>query len=271
MWTINKMEQLSPFGGVPEMSHRDEPRSGRGCFGAVVVVPFLALGGMFALIALTGSPDEAPRAAPPPARPTAQWWTEPFETGSTLATVTETVVVEGQAREVRAARLATSVRPAAATVTETVRVSGARPPVAERNEVPDGDEEPGEVLPAPSSSSPVVTSSSVRPGPPTLETPVASVPAGTSAPSAPGKPTGEVPAVPTTPRAEDPVSSAPVVPTTPAVPVQPPCERGEPSLPEEPAERSESAGEVSVGAAVELPLASPAEVLATSSAPLAGA
>jgi hypothetical protein len=269
------------------MSHRDEPRSGRGCFGAVVVVPFLALGGMFALIALTGSPDEAPLAAPPPARPTAQWWTEPFETGSTLATVTETVVVEGQTREVRAARLATSARPAVATVTETVRVSGGRPPVAERNEVPDGDEEPGEVLPAPSSS--VVTSSSlpsssasVRPGPPpTLETPVGSVPVGTSAP---GKPGGEGPSVPSTPRAEDPVSSAPVstppvVPTTPvvptsrAVPVQPPCERGEPGpvVSEEPAERSESGGEVSVGAAVELPLASPAEVLATSSAPLAGA
>jgi len=48
------------------MSHREEPRSGRGCFGAVVVVPFLALGGMFALIALTGSPSEAPLAAPAP-------------------------------------------------------------------------------------------------------------------------------------------------------------------------------------------------------------
>src|SRR5687768_16186703 len=103
MWTINQVEQFSPFGGVLEMIHREEPRSGRGCVGCVVVVPFLALGGMFALIALTGSPSEAPLAAPTPARPSAssQWWTEPFETGVSLATVTETVVVEGAAREVR--------------------------------------------------------------------------------------------------------------------------------------------------------------------------
>src|SRR5687767_941653 len=141
MWTINQMEQLSPFGGVSQMSHREEPRSGRGCFGAVVVVPFLALGGMFALIALTGSPSEAPLAAPPPSRPTSQWWTEPFETGAALSTVTETVVVQGAAREVRTARTATQTRVVGTTVTETVRVSS-KPGAVGRNE-PGGPGEPG--------------------------------------------------------------------------------------------------------------------------------
>lgn len=238
------------------MSHREEPRSGRGCFGAVVVVPFLALGGMFALIALTGSPDEAPLAAPPPSRPTSQWWTEPFETGTTMATVTETVVVEGAAREVRAARLATQTRVAVSTVTETVRATGAKPPVTGRNEPPDpaGDVEPTETLPSTSDASapPVVTSSSVVPAPPVLEPP------GSSAPSAPVDPVTGTP-TPSAPRSEDPVP-----PTVPTTPVQPPCERGEPgpSVPEEP--------EAPVESAVELPLPSPAEVLSTSSAPLAG-
>jgi hypothetical protein len=245
------------------MSHRDEPRSGRGCFGAVVVVPFLALGGMFALIALTGSPDDAPLAAPPPARPTSQWWTEPFETGTTLSTVTETVVVEGAAREVRAARMATQTRVAVSTVTETVRTSVAKPPAVGRNE-PAGDpgEPSDEPVPSVSSSSdtpvpPVVTSSSVVPAPPTLEPP------GTSSPTAP---VTETPPT-STPRAEDPVPpsspAVPPVPTTPSVP----CDRAEPggseaAVPEEPVE-------VSVEVSVVLPLTSPVED--SSSGSLAGA
>ncbi|MDT7781914.1 MAG: hypothetical protein QOF58_333 [Pseudonocardiales bacterium] len=263
MWTINQVEQSSPFGGVSQMSHRDEPRSGRGCFGAVVVVPFLALGGMFALIALTGSPDEGPLAAPPPARPTSQWWTEPFETGSSMSTVTETVVVEGAAREVRAARLATQTRVAVSTVTETVRsTAGGKPPATGRNEPPagPGEEEPTEVVPpstSDSASPPVVTSSSALPPAPPVP-PVVEPPA-SSSPTVPvtGTPT------PSAPRSEDPVPPS-TTPTTPA----PPCERGEPlpSVPEEPA----APGEVSVGASVELPLPSPAEDSSTSSAPLAG-
>lgn len=230
MWTINQMEQFSPFGGVLEMSHREEPRSGRGCFGAVVVVPFLALGGMFALIALTGSPSEAPLAAPPPSRPSSQWWTEPFEAGVSLATVTETVVVEGAAREVRAARTATQARVVGATVTETVRVSAGKPVAVGRNEPGEpagpGEPEPGEPEPgeegpnSPSgSASPVVTTtsvvvSSVEPGPP-VEAPgsvVAPVEAPVEAPPS------------SAPRAEDPVS-----PVTPPVtsPVEPPCDRAE--------------------------------------------
>lgn len=234
------------------MSHREEPRSGRGCFGAVVVLPFLALGGMFALIALTGSPSESPLAAPPPSRPSAQWWTEPFETGTSLSTVTETVVMEGAVREVRAARLATQTRVAVSTVTETVRVSSTRPAAVGRNEPP---VVPGEEEPAPPSSSdtappPVSSSSSVstvEPAPPVLEPPATTAP-----------PTS-------TPRAEDPVP--PVVTPAPTSPVEPPCERVEP-----PSE-GDSAGEpdLSVEAAVEVPLASPAEVLSTSAAPLAGA
>lgn len=252
MWTINQMEQFSPFGGVLKMSHRDEPRSGRGCFGAVVVVPFLALGGMFALIALTGSPSEAPLAAPPPARPsTSQWWTEPFETGVSLATVTETVMVEGAAREVRAARLATQTRVVGATVTETVRVSSTKPAATGRNE-PDlpEEEEPASPSSSESASPPVVTTSvpstgsSVQPPPveTSVETPVVVPPVSTAPPVAPP---GEAP--PSTPRAEEPVP--PVV-----SPVVPPCDRAEPP--------SEESGEV--------PVVSPAEDLATSSAPLAG-
>jgi hypothetical protein len=258
MWTINQVEQSSPFGGVSQMSHREEPRSGRGCFGAVVVVPFLALGGMFALIALTGSPDEAPLAAPPPTRPTSQWWTEPFETGTSLSTVTETVVVEGAAREVRAARMATQTRVAVSTVTETVRATGAKPAATGRNEPPAGpeEEEPTETLPSSSdTSSPVVSStSSVVPAPPVLETP-------SSGPADP------VTTTPSTPRSEEPVP--PVVPTTPT---EPPCERGEPvpSVPEEPGAPEEPPAEVSVGVGLELPLPSPAEESSTSSAPLAG-
>ena len=264
MWTINKMEQSSPFGGVSQMSHRDEPRSGRGCFGAVVVVPFLALGGMFALIALTGSPDDAPLAAPPPSRPTSQWWTEPFETGTTLSTVTETVVVEGAAREVRAARMATQTRVAVSTVTETVRTSVAKPPAVGRNEPPGGAEELPEETGAPSSSSsvapPVVTSSSVVPAPPTLQPP------GTSSPTAP---VTETPPS-STPRAEDPVPPS-TVPTTPSAPCDRsdpgPSEPSGPSEPVVPGERAEGAVEVSV----ELPLASPVEDSSTSSVSLAGA
>ena len=263
MWTINQMEQSSPFGGVLEMSHREEPRSGRGCFGAVVVVPFLALGGMFALIALTGSPDEAPLAAPPPSRPTSQWWTEPFETGTSLSTVTETVVVEGAAREVRAARLATAGA-ATSTVTETVRVSSTKPAAVGRNEPP---AEPGEEEPEPpvvtstsdSGSPPVVTTSSVVPGPPTLQPPIS------TGPAEPTVPPGEVP--PSTPRAEDPVPSTPTSPSSPSVPttpVEPPCDRAEPV----PSEPSDPTGEVVIE--VELPIASAAEESSTSSAPLAG-
>ncbi|MFD4641927.1 hypothetical protein ACFWN2_31805 [Lentzea sp. NPDC058436] len=192
------------------MSHREEPRSGRGCFGAVVVVPFLALGGMFALIAFTGAGGESPLAAPPPSvRPTSSWWTEPFETGVSLATVTETVVVEGAAREVRAARMATQTREVGgATVTETVRVSSTKPAAVERNEPSEPDEE------EPASSSPVVTTTSAvvstveTAPPPVVETPVVTVP-----------PSVEVP--PSTPRAEDPVPPV----TTPA---EPPCDRSEP-------------------------------------------
>ncbi|RDI31007.1 hypothetical protein DFR72_104341 [Lentzea flaviverrucosa] len=228
MWTINQMEQFSPFGGVLEMSHREEPRSGRGCFGAVVVVPFLALGGMFALIALTGSPSEAPLAAPPPSRPSSQWWTEPFEAGVSLATVTETVVVEGAAREVRAARTATQTRVVGATVTETVRVGAGEPVAVGRNE-PGEPAGPGEEEPnSPSgSASPVVTTtsvvvSSVEPGPP-VEAPgsvVAPVEAPVEAPPS------------SAPRAEEPVP--PVVPpvTSPPVtsPVEPPVDRAEPPV-----------------------------------------
>lgn len=261
MWTINQMEQLSPFGGVLEMSHREEPRSGRGCFGAVVVVPFLALGGMFALIALTGSPDEAPLAAPPPSRPTSQWWTEPFETGTSLSTVTETVVVEGAAREVRAARLATAGGAATATVTETVRVSSTKPAAVGRNEPPGGDAEEEPEPPVVTSTSdsgspPVVTTSSVVPGPPTMQPPVS------TGPAEPTVPPGEVP--PSTPRAEDPVPSVPTSPSVPTTPVEPPCDRAEPG----PVEPSEPSGEVVIE--VELPIASPAEESSTSSAPLAG-
>jgi hypothetical protein len=242
------------------MSHREEPRSGRGCFGAVVVVPFLALGGMFALIALTGSPDEAPLAAPPPARPTSQWWTEPFETGTTLSTVTETVVVEGQAREVRAARMATQTR--VSTVTETVRVSSTKPAATGRNEPVEMPEEEDPAGPSTSDSATSVVTTSVSSGP--AAPPVS---------SAPAEPVG--PPVSSTPRSEEPVSPAPSVPTTPsvpraeepappsgAVPVVPPCERAEPG---------ESGGvsvEITViGASA---VASPAEESSTSSAPLAG-
>lgn len=267
MWTINQMEQLSPFGGVSQMSHRDEPRSGRGCFGAVVVVPFLALGGMFALIALTGSPDDAPLAAPAPARPTSQWWTEPFETGTTMSTVTETVVVEGAAREVRAARLATQTRVAVSTVTETVRTTGTKPAATGRNEPPagPGDVDPVEAGPTSTSDSPappVVTSSSsvVTPAPPTLQPPASTVP---TVPA-----TGSPAPTPSTPRSEDPVPPSTTAPSTPA----PPCERGEPvpSVPQEPAERAVPSGEVSAEVGLELPLPSPAEVSSTSSAPSAG-
>ncbi|SFR27169.1 hypothetical protein SAMN04488564_110360 [Lentzea waywayandensis] len=247
MWTINQMEQFSPFGGVLEMSHREEPRSGRGCFGAVVVVPFLALGGMFALIALTGSPVEAPLAAPPPARPSApQWWTEPFETGVSLATVTETVVAEGAAREVRAARMATQTRVVGTTVTETVRVSGSKPAAAGRNEPGEPEEEEPASPPSSDSASPPVVTTSVQSTvssvePPPVEAPVSTVP--------PVDPPAEVP--PSTPRAEDPV---PPVTSPVTTPVAPPCDRTEPP--------SEESGEE--------PVVFPAEDLATSSAPLAG-
>ncbi|MGZ3140859.1 hypothetical protein ACVDFE_02405 [Lentzea chajnantorensis] len=188
MWTINKTEQLSSCGGVSQMSHREEPRSGRGCFGAVVVVPFLALTGMFALIALTGSPEEAPLAAPPATRPTSQWWTEPFD-ALTTSTITETVVVQGQARELKGARPATRTRVVGTTVTETVRVpvSSSKPSAVGRNEEPDvpGDED-SSVSPSTSDSSrPVVTSSVVPPPPPSS---ASVVPSETTVPSsAPGR------------------------------------------------------------------------------------
>lgn len=255
------------------MSHREEPRSGRGCFGAVVVVPFLALGGMFALIALTGSPDEAPLAAPPPARPTSQWWTEPFETGTTLSTVTETVVVEGQAREVRAARMATQTR--VSTVTETVRVSSTKPAATGRNE-PLPEEEPEEGPSTSDSTSAVVTTSvsSVPPAPPVssaptepVEPPVTSTPRSeepvSPAPSVPATPTTpSVPSVPSGPRAEEPVPPSGAVP---------PCERSATGESSESSEAGEFGGvsvEITViGASA---VASPAEESSTSSAPLAG-
>lgn len=249
MWTIDQVEQFSPFGGVLEMSHREEPRSGRGCFGAVVVVPFLALGGMFALIALTGSPSEAPLAAPPPSRPTSQWWTEPFETGVSLSTVTETVVVEGAAREVRAARTATQTRVVGTTVTETVRVSSSKPGAVGRNEPGEpGEEEP--VLPSDSASPPVVTTSavvsSVEPAPP-AEAPGSVVP--------PGESTVEAPPA-SAPRAEDPVPpvvTSPVASPVPS-PAEPPCDRAEP-----PVERSlpgSGGSEVSVAVSLVSPVLS---------------
>lgn len=253
MWTINQMEQFSPFGGVLEMSHREEPRSGRGCFGAVVVVPFLALGGMFALIALTGSPSEAPLAAPPPSRPTSQWWTEPFETGVSLSTVTETVVVQGAAREVRTARTATQTQVVGTTVTETVRVSSAKPAAVGRNEP--GSEEP--VPPSDSASPPpVVTTSavvsSVEPAPP-AEAPVSTVP--------PAESPVEVPPA-STPRAEDP--APPVVTPPVSSPAEPPCDRAEP-----PVERSLDPSD-GTEVSIEVSLVFPAAETSESSTPLAG-
>lgn len=209
----------------------------------MVVVPFLALGGMFALIALTGTPSEGPLAAPPPSRPSSQWWTEPFETGVSLATVTETVVVQGAAREALAARVATQTRVVGgATVTETVRVSSVKPAATGRNEPAEPEEEP------PSASSPVVTTttvvvSTVEPAPP------AEVPVSTAVPPVEA-PATEVPPS-STPRAEEPV---PPVTTSPA---EPPCDRAEPPSSEED------------GGGVE-ETASPAEDIATSSAPSAG-
>ncbi|SDP51436.1 hypothetical protein SAMN05421507_109237 [Lentzea jiangxiensis] len=169
MWTINQVEQSSPFGGVLEMSHREKPRNGRGCFGAVVVVPFLALGGLFALIAFVGGPAETPLVAPPPVQATtSQWWTEPFETGVALSTVTETVVVEGAARAARSTTAGSttagsttaapaSTRVSGATVTETVRASSSagKPSAAGRNEPAPSVEESEPVVP--SGSSPAVT------------------------------------------------------------------------------------------------------------------
>lgn len=234
------------------MSHRDEPRSGRGCFGAVVVVPFLALGGMFALIALTGGTEDAPRAAPPGStRPSAEWWTEPFE-ALTTSTVTETVVVQGAAREVRAARLATQTRVVSSTVTETVRSTAVKPAATGRNEVPEPEPEES-TLPSTSESSapPVVTSSTVAGPPPVVEPPV------TSAPPSPEVPVTEVPPT-STPRAEDPVVTPPVTAppsvTPPVVPpsVTPPVDRAEPGEPgeagEEPVPVEVSASSVPAGA-----------------------
>jgi hypothetical protein len=222
--------QSSPFGGVLEMSHREEPRSGRGCFGAVVVVPFLALGGMFALIAFTGGPSEAPVAAAPPSRPSA-WWAEPLETGVSLATVTETVVVGGGTREVPAARGATRTRVVGgATVTETVRVSGSKPAVAGRNEPevePDGEmpSGPDGEVPSASVEVPVVTTTAAASAPVVVSTVESAPPV--EVPASEG-PAGEVPAaeVPpsSTPRAEDPV---PPVVTSPGEPV---CDRAASSV-----------------------------------------
>lgn len=205
MWTINQVEQSSPFGGVLEMSHREKPRSGRGCFGAVVVVPFLALGGLFALIAFVGGPAGTPLVAPPPVQPTtSQWWTEPFETGVALSTVTETVVVERAARAARSGAAApASTRVSVAMVTETVRASPSvvKPSAAGRNEPAPSVEESEPVVP--SAPSPAGTTSSAAvstvEAPPPVEAPSSS-----------------------SPRAERPV---PVVIT----PVEPPAERAEPS------------------------------------------
>ncbi|MFD4676777.1 hypothetical protein ACFWNN_44150 [Lentzea sp. NPDC058450] len=236
------------------MSHREEPRSGRGCFGAVVVVPFLALGGMFALIAFTGGAAEAPLAAPPSVRPTSQWWTEPFETAVSLSTVTETVVAEGAVREVRAAaRVSTSTRVVAGTtVTETVRIpaSAVKPGATGRNE-------PGEVEPEPpaETSSPVVTTSSAVVSsvePPPAATLPAESPVGTPVETPAVTPPAVTPPVevpPSTPRAED-----PVVPPVTSTPVAPPCDRAEPPVGDEPP----------------ADVASPAEETSTSAAPSAG-
>lgn len=247
------------------MSHRDEPRSGRGCFAAVVVVPFLALGGMFVLIALTGSPEDSPLASPNTPRPssTSQWWTEPFASDST-ATVTETVVLEGQQREIRAARLATQTR--VSTVTETVRStvsSSSRPAPTGRNEPPASEVETPSPQPTSSSSAgtapPVVTTGIEHPTAP----PFTPAPSETPVETPAEPPATEAPSTTTPcPRSEDPVP-APAPSPSPA----PPVERGEPapSVPEEPA--------VSVEATVELPLPTdtPAAEVTASSAPVAGA
>ncbi|MBM7858382.1 hypothetical protein JOD27_002159 [Lentzea nigeriaca] len=191
---------------------------------------------------------------PPPSRPTSQWWTEPFETATSLSTVTETVVVEGAAREARAARPATLTRVAVSTVTETVRAGGAKRAVDARNEVPADPGGGGST--SDTSAPPVVTTSTSVAEPPAP--PVATA----TGSSSPASSSGQAPPS-STPRSEDPLP--PVV--TP--PVQPPCEKGE-SGPHGRSEGSQRAGDRVVVVSLELP-ASPAEVLSTSSAPSAGA
>ncbi|MFJ6669761.1 hypothetical protein ACIQMJ_01480 [Actinosynnema sp. NPDC091369] len=47
------------------MSHRELPRSGRGCLAAVVGLPLAAAGGVAALVLAFGHPGPSPSAAPP--------------------------------------------------------------------------------------------------------------------------------------------------------------------------------------------------------------
>jgi hypothetical protein len=179
MWTINQVEQFGHRSGVWALSHRDEPRSGRGCFGAVVVVPFLALGGMFALIAFTGDAGESPVGAPPVTRPTWSWLAEPAETGVVLSTVTETVVRGGGRVAVPASTVTRTVRgTATATATSVVKPSavGRSEPEVEAGAVE-------ETRPStPDSSPPVVTSAAV-PVPSSVEAPVSSAATTPEAPS----------------------------------------------------------------------------------------
>ncbi|TWP48697.1 hypothetical protein FKR81_27640 [Lentzea tibetensis] len=208
------------------MSHRDEPRSGRGCFGAVVIVPFLALGGMFALIALTGSPEDSPLGAPAPARPTktSMWWTEPLETPTNTL---ETVVVGAQRKDMRGALFATTSRVSTTTLpaTSTSDSSTSRPQPTGRNESPtstSAPQVPGEPTELEPTQPPASSASSSVTQPPSPPSSAPAEPPVTSEPAEP--PTTEVPATSTPcPRSETPSptpSPAPEPSLEPSAPVE---------------------------------------------------
>lgn len=183
------------------MSHRELPRSGRGCVSAVVLVPLAALGGVLALVLTFGVESEDPveqgRRTDAPARPTL------VSLRTTAPGADDPAALLGEPPERRTAQRSPAATPGAPPAGEVPPGPG----VPEAPGLPEAPHVPDLPLPtAPSAPSSVV----VVPTTSAQATSSATTPPPTSAP-----PTAQPPATSTPPTLQPTTSSATA--TTPQV------------------------------------------------------
>ncbi|MEU7524775.1 hypothetical protein AB0A74_03500 [Saccharothrix sp. NPDC042600] len=184
------------------MSHRELPRSGRGCVSAVVLVPLAALGGVLALVLTFGVESEDPveqgRRTDAPARPTL------VSLRTTAPGVDDPAALIGEPPERRTAARSQAATPGASPPAGQVPPGPGVPEAPGVPDLPGLPDVPFPTLPSASSSVVVVPTTSAQ------ATSSATTPPPTSAP-----PTAQPPATSTPPTLQPTTSSATA--TTPQV------------------------------------------------------
>ncbi|WP_309114869.1 hypothetical protein [Saccharothrix sp.] len=173
------------------MSHRELPRSGRGCVSAVVLLPVAALGGVLALVLTFGAESEPPveqgRRTDAPGRPTL------VSLRTTAPLPDDPAALIGEPPERRTVQRSQASTPGAPPAGEVPPGPGV-PPAPGLPEVPWVPEVPLPTVPSPSSSV-VVPTTSAQPTSSATTPPPTSAPPSTESPSTSTPPTLQ----PTTP------------------------------------------------------------------------